>query len=126
MYVMYKTFLAGCEALSGVRRERMGLLPHTKVGFTLEWDVAYLRKVDTAEARQAQRRQPQGTACPSCAGINPAGPGSPGPPESPPAYPLRARPYRSPEAPQPLKEEYLLTGPPQERADLIRRLHLVP
>src|SRR5660397_224903 len=47
MYVMYKTFLAGCEALSGVRRERMGLLPHTKVGFTLEWDVAYLRKVDT-------------------------------------------------------------------------------
>lgn len=41
-------------------RERLGLLPHTEVDFTLEGDVAYLRKVDTDEAQQAQQRQ-QGT-----------------------------------------------------------------
>jgi len=41
-------------------RERLGLLPHTEVDFTLEGDVAYLRKVDPDEAQQAQQRQ-QGT-----------------------------------------------------------------
>src|SRR5680860_1717627 len=32
-------------------RERLGLLPHTEVDFTLEGDVAYLRKVDPDEAQ---------------------------------------------------------------------------
>jgi len=41
-------------------RERLGLLPHTEVDFTLEGDVAYLRKADPVEAQQAQQRQ-QGT-----------------------------------------------------------------
>ena len=41
-------------------RERLGLLPHTEVDFTLEGDVAYLRKVDPDEAQQTQQRQ-QGT-----------------------------------------------------------------
>src|SRR5680860_1746311 len=38
-------------------RERLGLLPHTEVDFTLEGEVAYLRKVDPVEAQQAQQRQ---------------------------------------------------------------------